>query len=83
MEDMIRFVDSDKVSAIGSGTPTARSRDLSVMYKNGKPGQIYLIPYNTGYVRNNELDFVGTNDLVLKTNIWDDIVCYCIVNTGH
>ncbi|KAL6223071.1 hypothetical protein ACLB2K_006461 [Fragaria x ananassa] len=48
MEDMIRFVDSDKVSAIGSGTPTARSRDLSVMYKNGKPGQIYLIPYNTG-----------------------------------
>ncbi|KAL6225981.1 hypothetical protein ACLB2K_004829 [Fragaria x ananassa] len=48
MEDMIRFVDSDKVSAIGSGTPTARSRDLSVMYKNRKPGQIYLIPYNTG-----------------------------------
>ncbi|KAL6146110.1 hypothetical protein ACLB2K_056793 [Fragaria x ananassa] len=48
MEDMMRFVDSDKVSAIGSGTPTARSRDLSVMYKNGKPGQIYLIPYNTG-----------------------------------
>ncbi|KAL6219484.1 hypothetical protein ACLB2K_007243 [Fragaria x ananassa] len=48
MEDMIRFVDSDKVSPIGSGTPTARSRDLSVMYKNGKPGQIYLIPYNTG-----------------------------------
>ncbi|KAL6136929.1 hypothetical protein ACLB2K_062224 [Fragaria x ananassa] len=48
MEDMIRFVDSDKVSAIGSGTPTARSRDLSVMYKNGKPGQIYSIPYNTG-----------------------------------
>ncbi|KAL6145353.1 hypothetical protein ACLB2K_056041 [Fragaria x ananassa] len=47
MENMIRFVDSDKVSAIGSGTPTARSRDLSVMYKNGKPGQIYLIPYNT------------------------------------
>ncbi|KAL6219353.1 hypothetical protein ACLB2K_007112 [Fragaria x ananassa] len=48
MEDMIRFVDSDKVSAIGSGTPTARSRDLSVMYKNGKLGKIYLIPYNTG-----------------------------------
>ncbi|KAL6218702.1 hypothetical protein ACLB2K_011912 [Fragaria x ananassa] len=51
MEDMIRFVDSDKVSAIGSGTPTARSRDLSVMYKNGKPGQIYLIPYNTGSIK--------------------------------
>ncbi|KAL6178970.1 hypothetical protein ACLB2K_050486 [Fragaria x ananassa] len=48
IEDMIRFVDSDKFSAIGSGTPTARSRDLSVMYKNGKHGQIYLIPYNTG-----------------------------------
>ncbi|KAL6125644.1 hypothetical protein ACLB2K_073699 [Fragaria x ananassa] len=51
MEDMIWFVDSDKVSAIGSGTPTARSRDLSVMYKNGKPGQIYLIPYNTGSIK--------------------------------
>ncbi|KAL6213606.1 hypothetical protein ACLB2K_013053 [Fragaria x ananassa] len=43
MEDMIRFVDSDKVSAIGSGTPTARSRDLSVMYKNGKPGQHWTL----------------------------------------
>ncbi|KAL6209234.1 hypothetical protein ACLB2K_020177 [Fragaria x ananassa] len=51
MEDMIRFVDSDKVSAIGSGTPTTRSRDLFVMYKNGKPGQIYLIPYNTGSIK--------------------------------
>ncbi|KAL6222454.1 hypothetical protein ACLB2K_005846 [Fragaria x ananassa] len=51
MEDMIQFVDSDKVSPIGSGTPTARSRDLSVMYKNGKPGQIYLIPYNTGSIK--------------------------------
>ncbi|KAL6204906.1 hypothetical protein ACLB2K_022173 [Fragaria x ananassa] len=48
VEDMMRFIDSNKVNAIGNGTPTARSRDLSVMYKNGKPGQIYLIPYNTG-----------------------------------
>ncbi|KAL6175853.1 hypothetical protein ACLB2K_052491 [Fragaria x ananassa] len=48
MEDMIQFVDCDQVSAIGSGTPTTRSRDLFEMYKKGKPWHIFLIPYNTG-----------------------------------
>ncbi|XP_004308627.1 PREDICTED: uncharacterized protein LOC101314138 [Fragaria vesca subsp. vesca] len=48
MEDMIQFVDCDQVSAIGSGTSTVRSRDLSDIYKKGKPGQIFFIPYNTG-----------------------------------
>lgn len=49
-EDMFQFVDYDLISAIGSETPTARSHDLSVIYSKGKPGQIFLIPYNTGYV---------------------------------
>ncbi|KAL6194621.1 hypothetical protein ACLB2K_035702 [Fragaria x ananassa] len=48
MEDMFQFVDCDLISAIGSGTPTARSHDLSVIYSMGKPGQIFFIPYNTG-----------------------------------
>ncbi|KAL6129918.1 hypothetical protein ACLB2K_068300 [Fragaria x ananassa] len=48
MEDMIQFVGCNQVSAIGNETPTTRSRDLSEMYRKGKPGHIVFIPYNTG-----------------------------------
>ncbi|PRQ50513.1 hypothetical protein RchiOBHm_Chr2g0134051 [Rosa chinensis] len=48
MLDMIGFVDPANTSVIGCGNPTERARSLSVSYERGKPGQIFLVPYNSG-----------------------------------
>lgn len=46
MTDMITFVNPAKIGAIGCGTPAARSRALSLRFKNAKPGQVFLLPYH-------------------------------------
>ncbi|PRQ58873.1 putative Ulp1 protease family catalytic domain, putative transposase, Ptta/En/Spm, plant [Rosa chinensis] len=48
MTDMVAFVDPDHTGALGCGNPTERARSLSNRFENGKPGQIYLVPYNSG-----------------------------------
>ncbi|XP_061988645.1 uncharacterized protein LOC133712759 [Rosa rugosa] len=48
MLDMIGFVDPANTGVIGCGNPTERARSLSVSYERGKPGQIFLVPYNSG-----------------------------------
>ena len=50
MFDMIAFVDTDFTGALGCGNPTKRAKILSNRYKQGKPGQIFLVPYNNRYV---------------------------------
>ncbi|KAL1815159.1 hypothetical protein ACET3Z_017733 [Daucus carota] len=46
MTDMITFVNPSKIGAIGCGTPAARSRALSLRFKDAKPGQVFLLPYH-------------------------------------
>ncbi|KAL6213052.1 hypothetical protein ACLB2K_012500 [Fragaria x ananassa] len=46
MLNMIGFVDP---SSLGVGNSTDRSRSFSAALKRGKPGQFFLVPYNTGY----------------------------------
>ncbi|XP_040375666.1 uncharacterized protein LOC121053154 [Rosa chinensis] len=48
MTEMVAFVDPDHTGALGCGNPTERARSLSNRFQNGKPGQIYLVPYNLG-----------------------------------
>ncbi|XP_061987927.1 uncharacterized protein LOC133706413 isoform X2 [Rosa rugosa] len=48
MSDMVGFVDSHQIGALGSGNPTERSRHLSVRFTNAKKGQIFMLPYNAG-----------------------------------
>ncbi|XP_040362875.1 uncharacterized protein LOC112202030 isoform X2 [Rosa chinensis] len=48
MTEMVAFVDPDHTGALGCGNPTERARSLSNRFQNGKPGQIYLVPYNSG-----------------------------------
>ncbi|XP_040371764.1 uncharacterized protein LOC121052011 [Rosa chinensis] len=48
MLDMIGFVDPANTSVIGYGNLTERARSLSVSYERGKPGQILLVPFNSG-----------------------------------
>ncbi|KAL6202384.1 hypothetical protein ACLB2K_026092 [Fragaria x ananassa] len=45
MLNMIGFVDP---SSLGVGNSTDRSRSLFMHFKRGKPGQFFLVPYNTG-----------------------------------
>ncbi|KAL6176747.1 hypothetical protein ACLB2K_053380 [Fragaria x ananassa] len=45
MLNMIGFVDP---SSLGVGNSTDRSRSFSAALKRGKPGQFFLVPYNTG-----------------------------------
>ncbi|XP_062027082.1 uncharacterized protein LOC133743232 [Rosa rugosa] len=48
MTEMVAFVDPDQTGALGCGNPTERARSLSNRFQKGKPGQIYLVPYNSG-----------------------------------
>lgn len=47
MSDMVAFVDPAKIGANGCGNAGERSRALSSRFKNAKPGQIFLLPYNS------------------------------------
>lgn len=49
---MVAFVDPDPdhTGAVGFGSTTEQSQALFNRYKAGKTGQIYLLPYNSGYV---------------------------------
>lgn len=47
MTDMISFVDPAKIGAINCGTPVARSRAISLRFKNAKPAQIFLCHITT------------------------------------
>lgn len=47
MSDMVAFVDPALIGAMGCGTVGERSRALSIRFKNAKPGQIFLLPYNS------------------------------------
>lgn len=46
MSDMVAFVDPGMIGALGCGTSGERSRALSLRFKNAKPGQFFLLPYN-------------------------------------
>ncbi|XP_074362103.1 uncharacterized protein LOC141702302 [Apium graveolens] len=46
MVDMITFVDPGMIGALGCGSPGERSKSLSIRFRNAKPGQIFLLPYN-------------------------------------
>ncbi|XP_061990041.1 uncharacterized protein LOC133708584 [Rosa rugosa] len=48
MLEMIAFIDPDHTGALACGNPTERARSLAVRYGNGKPGQVFLVPYNSG-----------------------------------
>ncbi|XP_040367479.1 uncharacterized protein LOC112180552 [Rosa chinensis] len=48
MNDMVAFVDPAHTGASGCGNPTERARLVSNRFINGKSGQIYLVPYNSG-----------------------------------
>ena len=50
MLDMVAFVDPDFTGALGCGNPTDRAKFLSNRYKQGKPGQIFLVPHNNRYM---------------------------------
>lgn len=47
MSDMVAFVDPGMIGAVGCGTSGARSRALSLRFNNAKPGQFFLLPYNS------------------------------------
>ncbi|XP_040367477.1 uncharacterized protein LOC112176003 [Rosa chinensis] len=51
MLEMIAFIDPDHTGALACGNPTERARSLAVRYGNGKPGQVFLVPYNSGSIR--------------------------------
>ena len=46
MSDLVAFVDPTIIGAIGCGTVLDRSRALSLRFKDAKPGQLFLLPYN-------------------------------------
>ncbi|KAM5573609.1 hypothetical protein ABKV19_013246 [Rosa sericea] len=48
MLDMVGFIDPAHTGIIGCGNPTERARSMSNRYMLGKPGQIFLVPYNSG-----------------------------------
>ncbi|PRQ47016.1 hypothetical protein RchiOBHm_Chr2g0095171 [Rosa chinensis] len=48
MLDMVGFIDPAHTGIIGCGNPTERARSMSNRYLLGKPGQIFLVPYNSG-----------------------------------
>ncbi|XP_062006884.1 uncharacterized protein LOC133724182 [Rosa rugosa] len=48
MLDMVGFMDPAHTGIIGCGNPTERARSMSNRYMLGKPGQIFLVPYNSG-----------------------------------
>lgn len=48
MVDMVGMVDPAITGALGCGNPTERSRSLAARFNNGKAGQIFLVPYNSG-----------------------------------
>ena len=50
MSNMIAFVDPATIGALGCGNPAERSRSLSLRFRNAQPGQIFLLPYNSGSV---------------------------------
>lgn len=50
MLDMVGFIDPSSIGAVGCGNPTERSRSIADRLTNSKRGQIFLLPYNSGYI---------------------------------
>ncbi|PRQ45759.1 putative Ulp1 protease family catalytic domain-containing protein [Rosa chinensis] len=48
MLEMVGFMNTSDIGAIGSGNPIERSREIANRMKNAKRGQIFLLPYNSG-----------------------------------
>ncbi|XP_040368009.1 uncharacterized protein LOC112180636 [Rosa chinensis] len=82
MVDMVAFVDPDQTGTLGCGNPTERARSLSDCYRQGRLGQIFVVPHNSGAHR--MLTVVNPNEEVvhfmdplkrrLDTGEWKSIV---------
>ncbi|XP_061990046.1 uncharacterized protein LOC133708593 [Rosa rugosa] len=82
MVDMVAFVDPDQTGTVGCGNPTERARSLSDRYRQGRLGQIVVVPYNSGahwmltIVNPNEevVHFMDPLKRRLDTGEWKSIV---------
>ncbi|XP_062014016.1 uncharacterized protein LOC133730446 [Rosa rugosa] len=82
MVDMVAFVDPDHIGTLGCGNPTESAWSLSDRYRQGRLGQIFVVPYNLGahwmltVVNLNEevVHFMDSLKRRLDTGEWKSIV---------
>ncbi|KAL6183900.1 hypothetical protein ACLB2K_045310 [Fragaria x ananassa] len=48
MVDMVAFVHPSQIGAVGCGTGTQRTENIAKRLATAKPGQMFMLPYNSG-----------------------------------
>ncbi|KAL6180693.1 hypothetical protein ACLB2K_047353 [Fragaria x ananassa] len=48
MVDMVAFVHPSQIGAVGCGTGTQRTENIAKRLATAKPGQVFMVPYNSG-----------------------------------